>query len=60
MAMLGFPFALILSDAIADNSTDWRILAVTIVVSEAIFAALFISQTTAVSNNSEFMEPTHV
>lgn len=59
MAMVGFPIALLLTDAIADSGTDWRILAVTLVAAEALLFS-HMSLRTSATQDADALEPTHV
>ena len=59
MMMLGFPFALLLSDVIAQNSTDWKILALTLVIAEALVGSFLFSKPVEVNPDSDRLESTH-
>ena len=59
MAMVGFPLALLLADAIAKSASDWRILVVTIVATEALLIWQLSTRTRATHDFDE-LEPSHV
>jgi hypothetical protein len=60
MVMVGFPVALLLADALAENATDWHILSVVILVAEAILSYLLIHHPAAVHDESTSSDPAHV
>lgn len=59
MAMVGFPLAILVTNAIVDTSTDWRIIAVTIAATEVLLVAQLRARSTA-QQDRDALEHTYV
>jgi putative copper export protein len=60
MMMVGFPVALLLADALAENTTDWRILTVTILIAESILTKFLLHRQADFSKDASSLETAHV
>ncbi len=62
LVMIGFPIALILSEALSDASTSWQLMVLTVIAAECVFGALIFtgSKATAAKNEPTPLESSHV
>ncbi len=62
LLMIGFPIALLLSEALSDGSTSWQLILLTVIAAECIFTALIFTglKATVASNASTPLESSHV
>ena len=62
LVMVGFPIALILSDALSDASTSWQLMVLSVIAAECVFAALIFTglKATVVVNEPTPLESSHV
>jgi len=60
--MIGFPIALILSDALSDASTSWQLILLTVIAAECVFIALIFTglKATVAKNQLIPLESSHV
>jgi len=60
LVMIGFPIAVILSDSLSEASTSWRLILLTVVAAECVFASLIFTGVKALVTEPTPLESFHV